>query len=284
MILSNPYWTGSKKVGECMDNNGGRFRKKRVNFSMVSNRILRDETISLKAKGLYALIQSYITLDDFILYKNFLQKKCCEGKKSFETAWKELKDTGYLLQYRMKDEKNHFYYEYELLDEPEPPVPQNGGTENPVPLFGYIGKGVQHKTDTPQKGGSINNTKKNNISKNNIISNHIISVDEIMAQIEYDGFPEIDLPYVDNIIMIMLDIINLDDDAQVRVNNITMRAGVVKSRFAKINHEHVGYIIFSLNDMDGKIGNIRNYMITALYNAPSTMDIYFHNKVMQQYN
>ena len=94
-----------------MDNNGGRFRKKRVNFSMVSNSILRDETISLKAKGLYALIQSYITLDDFVLYKNLLKKKCCEGKKSFETAWKELKDTGYLLQYRMKDEKNHFYYE-----------------------------------------------------------------------------------------------------------------------------------------------------------------------------
>lgn len=64
-----------------MDEQGGRFRQKKVNFSMVPNEIIRDENISLKAKGLYALIQSYITLDNFILYKGFLQSHCREGKK-----------------------------------------------------------------------------------------------------------------------------------------------------------------------------------------------------------
>lgn len=48
---------------------GGKFRKKKVNFSMISNEIIRDDTVSLKTKGLYALIQSYITMDDFTLYK-----------------------------------------------------------------------------------------------------------------------------------------------------------------------------------------------------------------------
>ena len=64
-----------------MDEKNGRFRKKRSNFSIVSNEIIRDSTISLKAKGLYALIQSYITLDGFILYKRFLQSKCREGRE-----------------------------------------------------------------------------------------------------------------------------------------------------------------------------------------------------------
>ena len=51
--------------------NSGTFRKKKIYFSQVSNEALRDENLSLKAKGLYALIQSYITIENFILYKDF---------------------------------------------------------------------------------------------------------------------------------------------------------------------------------------------------------------------
>jgi hypothetical protein len=105
-----------------MDNKGGRFRKKQINFSQVSNDILRNENISLKAKGLYAIIQSYITLEDFTLYKKFLMNKCKEGEKAFDAAWKELKDNGYLVQYKMREGANSFYYEYELLDEPLAPI------------------------------------------------------------------------------------------------------------------------------------------------------------------
>lgn len=86
---------------------GGKFRKKKVNFSMISNEIIRDDTVSLKAKGLYALIQSYITLEDFSLYKGFLLSKCKEGKKAFDAAWKELKDAGYLIQYQMQDQETN---------------------------------------------------------------------------------------------------------------------------------------------------------------------------------
>jgi hypothetical protein len=45
----------------------GSFRKKKTYFSQVSNEALRDNTLSLKAKGLYALIQSYITIENFTL-------------------------------------------------------------------------------------------------------------------------------------------------------------------------------------------------------------------------
>ena len=107
-----------------MEQKNGRFRKKKVYFTQVSNNALRDNSISLKAKGLYALIQSYITLEDFTLYKNYLKKQCKEGEKSFESAWKELKNAGYLIQYRLQDDtldennkkKMTFFYEYELLD------------------------------------------------------------------------------------------------------------------------------------------------------------------------
>lgn len=101
------------------NNNGGRFRKKKVCFTQVSNSVARDNSISLKAKGLYLLIQSYITLEDFTIYKNFLLKQCKEGRDSFQNSWNELKKNGYLKQYKIKDENGKFYYEYDLLDIPE---------------------------------------------------------------------------------------------------------------------------------------------------------------------
>lgn len=100
-------------------NRSGQFRKKKVYFTQVSNIALRDNNLSLKAKGLYSLIQSYLTIEDFTLYKNTLKKHLKEGEKAFESTWKELKDAAYLIQYRLQDEKTkQFYYEYELLDEP----------------------------------------------------------------------------------------------------------------------------------------------------------------------
>ena len=59
----------------------------------------------------------FITIENFTLYKATLIKQCAEGKKAFESAWNELKDKGYLFQYKLKSLNGHFYYEYDLLDE-----------------------------------------------------------------------------------------------------------------------------------------------------------------------
>ncbi|MBO3338971.1 RNA replicase, partial [Clostridium perfringens] len=39
-------------------NRSGQFRKKKIHFTQVSNMALRDPALSLKAKGLYSLINS----------------------------------------------------------------------------------------------------------------------------------------------------------------------------------------------------------------------------------
>lgn len=107
-----------------MDSKGGSFRQKKVYFSQVSNSALRDNKLSLKAKGLYSLIQSYITIEGFILYKATLKKDCNEGETAFESAWSELKRAGYLVQYKHQTSNGVFIYEYELLDTLQP-HPQN---------------------------------------------------------------------------------------------------------------------------------------------------------------
>ena len=105
-------------------NSNGAFRRKRVNFAQVSNSALHDANLSLKAKGLYSLIQSLITLPDEDLRIWKIQKRCKEGDKAFEAAWKELKDVGYLKQYRMPGSKRgQFDYQYDLLDQPDLSTP-----------------------------------------------------------------------------------------------------------------------------------------------------------------
>lgn len=132
---------------------GGAFRPKKIYFSQVSNYAIRDYKLSLKAKGLYSLIQSYITIENFILYKNTLKKSCMEGKDAFERAWKELKDKQYLLQHKIQDtETGLFNYEYELLDAPLH-ILVSRGVDNP--LSGKVG-GYNNKN---LKNTDLKNTK-----------------------------------------------------------------------------------------------------------------------------
>lgn len=79
----------------------------------------RDRSLSFKAKGLYSLIQSYITYEEKGLTKSFLMSVCKEGDKAFESTWKELKNAGYLKVY-LQPVGRSWHTEYELLDEPKP--------------------------------------------------------------------------------------------------------------------------------------------------------------------
>lgn len=84
------------------------------NTKAASNEALKDSKLSLKAKGLYAVIQSYICIPGFCLHKEYLRRAGKEGQKAFDSAWKELKSAGYLKMYRVPV-NGHVTYEYELL-------------------------------------------------------------------------------------------------------------------------------------------------------------------------
>ena len=96
----------------------GFFRSKK-GFTVVQNEITRDVNISLKAKGLYLVIQAYISMPDKKWTKEDFRNLTKEGKKAFDSAWKELKDFGYLKVHFMPD-NGVWRAEYELLDEPDP--------------------------------------------------------------------------------------------------------------------------------------------------------------------
>lgn len=81
------------------------------------NDIARCSALSLKAKGLYMLIETYI--EDGEIKKSLLMNQCKEGERGFDSAWNELKHKGYLKLHVYPVGRDMFRYEYELLDAPD---------------------------------------------------------------------------------------------------------------------------------------------------------------------
>ena len=65
----------------------------------------------------------------------------------------------------------------------------------------------------------------------------------------------------------------------IRINGEDYPYELVRSRFLKLNGGHVEYVMERMKDTFTKITNIRSYLITALYNAPSTINHYYQQEV-----
>ncbi|WP_303860699.1 DUF6017 domain-containing protein [Alkalibaculum bacchi] len=54
---------------------------------------------------------------------------------------------------------------------------------------------------------------------------------------------------------------------------------VVKSRFLKLDDNHIGYVFDCIDKNTTKVRNVRKYLLAALYNAPTTMDTFYQVEV-----
>jgi IS1 family transposase len=50
---------------------------------------------------------------------------------------------------------------------------------------------------------------------------------------------------------------------------------VVKSQFLKLDSEHIRFVMHCLSENTSKVVNIRQYLLTVLYNAPLTISNYY---------
>ena len=281
----------------------GKFKTKRVYFAQVSNHALRDRNLSLKAKGLYSLIQSLITDPRYDLYKSSLQKMVPEGTRAFDSAWKELKTTGYLLVDKQHT-KGGFVYEYELLEKPEDnsldvnsPGVQNVGVGK-VSVDNAAMGNLSIENPTPTKDVSIINstnsfnTKNNNNTEYNNQSIHQFPIEEIIYnsisdhQYNYDDF----VAYASNIIestklkninshtnnieSLVNEIIHcmadvfIDNSPKIRIDGSNYQTTkIVKQKFQKINFKIALGIIDALNTNNIEIKNPKAYMIKTLYSS-----------------
>lgn len=147
---------------------------------------------------------------------------------------------------------------------------------------------------------NLNHTDFSDIDLNHIQSNPIFETDGkdmiqnrnrferiIKDNIEYERTYQdnrISNKDVRNIIDIMIDVCMMPDDATIKVNGISMPIGIVRDRFMEINSMHIEYIIDALNENPSDVRNIRSYLITTVFNAPTTLSQYYRSKVNRDYS
>ena len=81
---------------------------------------------------------------------------------------------------------------------------------------------------------------------------------------------------VDELVSIMTDVI-CSSSPTIRVNGEAVSHEVVKSRFLKLTDEEIDYVLYAMQHNSSRIGNIRSYLITMLYNSKPTVSNYFAN-------
>ena len=64
-----------------------------------------------------------------------------------------------------------------------------------------------------------------------------------------------------------------------RIGREELPAAQVQERFRRLDHQHLEYVLDSLGQTTTPIRNIRGYLLTALYNAPTTINHYYQATV-----
>ncbi|TVM03120.1 MAG: hypothetical protein CV087_06845 [Candidatus Brocadia sp. WS118] len=143
------------------------FRKSKTrNFTQIDNEFLTNPDLSIKAKGLLALMLS--KPNNFRFCDTGLVKESKDGLESVKSALRELTNAGHVLKVRVKDESGKFI-RWETLVFETPELRQNWKTHHSIDPDVKI-PSIQdtQNMETPPSGKSAaNNTDFNNTDEKN---------------------------------------------------------------------------------------------------------------------
>jgi hypothetical protein len=157
-------------------------------------------------------------------------------------------------------------------------LPKNGSAECPKPDGSNTYVNDTDLNDTDQSIYPATAAKE--------VSSHDDSMDAIEAyreiikeNISYDILKQkCDVQRLDEIVDIMLETL-CSRKKQIRIAGEDFPAEVVKSRLLKLDDSHIEYVLECLDRNTTDIRNIRSYILTALYQAPTTINSYYAARV-----
>ena len=99
----------------------------------------------------------------------------------------------------------------------------------------------------------------------------------ILENIDYDVLasdPHVDRELLDEIVDLVQETV-CSTRSRIRVAGNDYPTEVVRSKLLKLNGEHIRFVMDCLKQNTTRIRNIRQYLLTVLFNAPSTMNSYY---------
>ena len=274
--------------------------EKNKGYTVMSNHHLRNHALSLKAKGLLSQMLSLPEDWDYTLQGLAQINK--ESIDAIREAVRELERAGYIKRSRERDERGCLrgtvYTIYEqphaeptpekpmqalpTLDNPtlEKPMLDKPTLENPMQL---ITKGRnKEKQNTDQSitdsipfpsGFPETPVQKRTEAKESFERYRNL----ILENIDYDVLasdPHVDRELLDEIVDLVQETV-CSTRSRIRVAGNDYPTEVVRSKLLKLNGEHIRFVMDCLKQNTTRIRNIRQYLLTVLFNAPSTMSNYY---------
>ena len=277
------------------------FRVERTrDYTVMSNHHLRDKTLSLKSKGLLSQMLSLPEDWDYTLSGlSFINK---ESKDAIRTAIIELENAGYIIRRQTTDASGKFSgNEYIIHESPVPPAKpslekpllENPTTDNPQTVKPLPGNPTQLNIEKQNKEKII--TEGLSTDSLLFLSEQTAQVPEpkrkemtatheyqiyrelIQENIEYEilckNFPfEVDT--LDEIVELMTEVVCAKRQFT-RVAGSDFPHEAVKSRLLKLDSQHIQFVMDCMKQNTTKVKNIKQYLLTVLFNAPITISSYY---------
>ena len=283
------------------------FRIERTrDYTVMSNHHLRNANLSLKAKGLLSMILSLP--EEWNYTTRGLASICKEGVDAIGSALKELETAGYIVRRQLRGTNGRITdTEYVIYEQPQPDMSQpdtaSPDTENPDMV----------KPDT-EKPAELN-IEKSNTQKS--ITDGLSSTDSIPFREtaaarppKRKGRDAMSVTEIENYRELILENIeydylcrefatyreDLDEIVELMVETVCARrkttriAGsdfpheVVRSRFLKLDSEHIRFVMDSLQKNTTEVRNMKQYLLTVLFNASTTISNYYTSQVNHDMN
>ena len=87
-----------------------------------------------------------------------------------------------------------------------------------------------------------------------------------------------DREYIDEIVELLVETISIDRET-VMISGAEYPYQFVKNKLLKVNYSHIQYVLECLHDTTTKVRNVKAYLLTCLFNAPSTIGNYYRAEV-----
>ena len=282
------------------------FRIERTrDYTVMSNHHLRNANLSLKAKGLLSMMLSLP--EDWNYTTRGLAKICKEGVDAIGAALRELEGAGYIVRHQRRDKSGRITdTEYVIYEQPQPDMSQpdtaSPDTENPDMV----------KPDT-EKPAELN-IEKSNTEKTITYGSSTDSIpfrEAAAAQLpERKGRDAMSVSEIENYRELILENIeydylcrefstyreDLDEIVELMVETVcakrktTRIAGsdfpheVVRSRFLKLDSEHIRFVMDGMQKNTTEVRNMKQYLLAVLFNAPTTISNHYTVQVNHDMN
>ena len=280
------------------------FRIERTrDYTVMSNHHLRDKALSLKSKGLLSMMLSLP--EDWNYTTRGLAKICKEGVDAIGGALRELEAAGYIVRHQMRDRQGRISdTEYVIYEQPQPKAPDtpqpdtaSPDTENPYladpdtekPAELNIEKSRTQKSNTqgsstdsiPFRGTAAARPTERKGRDAMSVEEMQSYRDLVLENIEYDHLCREFATYredLDEIVELIVETVCARRKTT-RIAGADFPHEVVRSRFLKLDSSHIEFVMECLHNNTTEIRNMKQYLLTVLFNAPTTMNNHYTAQV-----